>query len=287
LIFEETHLGKVNLNILFIGGGNMARAIISGLFATPEARETNKIVVIEPFSATATALKALHSVTIFESASAYLTAALPPADIVVLAVKPQMMQEALSPLKGRIRGVILSIAAGITTHAIANWLSDVSQPHLAVVRAMPNTPAMIHAGITGLYAAPGVDAQARQLATSLLATVGKTQWFEDEAMLDAVTAVSGSGPAYVFYFIEALEEAAVSLGFTPSQAREFALETFRGGALLAAQSADSPAILRAQVTSKRGTTEAAITQLDIRDVKAHIIAAVQAAQARSKELGAA
>ncbi len=268
----------------------MARAIISGLFATPEARNANKVVVIEPFAATAAQLTAMYPVTIFESATAYLAAAataITPADIIVLAVKPQLMQEAIAPLKGRLGGVVLSIAAGITTGALGAWLSDDASAKPIVVRAMPNTPAMIHAGITGLYAAPNVDAHARSLATALLATVGKTQWFDDETMLDAVTAVSGSGPAYVFYFIEALESAAISLGFTPAQAREFALETFRGGALLAAQSADSPATLRAQVTSKRGTTEAAIAQLDALDVKAHIVAAVQAAQARSKELGAA
>lgn len=263
----------------------MARAIISGLYSTPEACEANKIAVIEPFAATADALKKRYPVMIFESASAYLAATAELADVVVLAVKPQMMQEALAPFKGRVSGLVLSIAAGITTRAIAGWLNSDVTPPVAVVRAMPNTPAMIHAGITGLYAAPCVHAEARELATTLMATVGKTQWFDDEGMLDAVTAVSGSGPAYVFYFIEALEEAAISLGFTPAQAREFALETFRGGALLAAQSSDSPATLRAQVTSKRGTTEAAMLQLDAREVKAHIVAAVQAAQARSKELG--
>ena len=273
------------MNILFVGGGNMARAIISGLCASAEPREANKIAVIEPFAATADALKKRYPVMIFESATAYLSATAELADVIVLAVKPQMMQEALAPFKGRVSGLVLSIAAGITTRAIAAWLNSGVAPPIAVVRAMPNTPAMIHAGITGLYAAPSVHAHARELATTLMAAVGKTQWFDDEGMLDAVTAVSGSGPAYVFYFIEALEEAAISLGFTPEQAREFALETFRGGALLAAQSSDSPATLRAQVTSKRGTTEAAILQLDARDVKAHIVAAVQAAQARSKELG--
>jgi pyrroline-5-carboxylate reductase len=275
------------VNILFIGGGNMARAIISGLCASPEAVEANKIAVIEPFTVTADALKKRYPVTIYASADAYLAATTEPAEVMVLAVKPQMMQEALTPFQGRVSGLVLSIAAGITTRAVTAWLTSEATSNLAVVRAMPNTPAMIHAGITGLYAAPSVDAQARKLATTLLATVGKTQWFDDEGMLDAVTAVSGSGPAYVFYFIEALEDAAISLGFTPTQAREFALETFRGGALLAAQSNDSPATLRAQVTSKRGTTEAAILQLDARGVKAHIVAAVQAAQARSKELGAA
>ena len=274
------------MNILFIGGGNMARAIISGLCASSEVYKANKISVIEPLSITADALKMCYPVTIFDSATAYFAATAEPADVIVLAVKPQVMQIALAPFKGRVRGVVLSIAAGIPTRAIENWVNSDDAPLVAVVRAMPNTPAMIHEGITGLYAAPSVDAPVRALATTLLATVGKTQWFDDENMLDAVTAVSGSGPAYVFYFIEALEEAAISLGFTPAQAREFALETFRGGALLAAQSSDSPATLRAQVTSKRGTTEAAILQLDAREVKAHIIAAVQAAQARSKELGA-
>jgi pyrroline-5-carboxylate reductase len=204
-------------------------------------------------------------------------------DIVILAVKPQVMREALAPFSAQLRKqLVLSIAAGIRTQELTQWLQ-----HANIVRAMPNTPALIQAGITGLYASQAVSQPERQTAEMLLSTVGKTIWFDDEAMLDVVTAVSGSGPAYVFYAIEALEMAALKLGCEAATARTLALETFRGAALLAAQSAESPAQLRANVTSKRGTTEAAIAVFDDESIKARMITGVTAAAVRAKELGEA
>jgi len=153
------------------------------------------------------------------------------------------------------------------------------------VRAMPNTPALIGSGISGLYAMSGVDGEGRSRASSVLEAVGGILWCEREDVLDAITAVSGSGPAYVFYFIEALEQAARELGFEPTQARRLAMATFSGASRLAEQSDSELAMLRAQVTSKGGTTERAIASLENAAVKQAIIAAVKAAAVRSRELG--
>ena len=158
-------------------------------------------------------------------------------------------------------------------------------PYDNVVRTMPNTPALIRAGISGLYATNQVSKEGRRIAETLLGAVGKTVWFNHEAMLDAVTAVSGSGPAYVFYFIEALEQAALELGFDPDDARLFASQTFLGGAQLAAAASDPPSVLRARVTSKRGTTECAIEAFDNCGLKQSFIDGVKAACIRSRELG--
>ena len=183
-----------------------------------------------------------------------------------------------------------SVRTNQVTHVELNgyrriWLGDLAAPYLNIVRAMPNTPALIRAGITGLYAAPGVTAEGRRIAGSLLDAVGKTVWFDDEAMLDAVTAVSGSGPAYVFYFIEALEQAALELGFDREAASLFARQTFLGGAQLATSTDEAPGVLRARVTSKRGTTESAIEVFDRHALKNAFIDGVKAACARSRELG--
>lgn len=252
----------------------MSQAILGGLLAKGQASQD--CFVVEPNDAARAKLSSLG----VESAPAVLPRVLD-AEVIVLAVKPQVMREAIGPLVGKLRAqLLISIAAGIRTADLSRWLA---YPH--IVRTMPNTPALIHAGITGLYAMPAVDASQRAQAGQLMAAVGKTLWFEDEAMLDAVTAVSGSGPAYVFYMIEALESAAVDLGMSPPVARTLALETFLGGAKLAAQSADGPAVLRANVTSKRGTTERAIETFDAAGMKAAFVAGVRAARARSIELG--
>ena len=161
------------------------------------------------------------------------------------------------------------------------WLGG----HGVIVRAMPNTPAMVLAGVTGLYSLPGVPERQRRQAETVLAAVGTTLWLEKEAQMDAITAISGSGPAYVFLFIEALQEAAVELGFTPDQARTLSLETFLGAAKLAHQSSEDAATLRARVTSKGGTTERAILAMEAAGVKQAIIQAAQAACLRSRELG--
>ena len=267
------------MKILFIGGGNMTQAILGGLIA--QKIPHGDFRVVEPAEETRAALAKL-GVDAFASIANDLL----DCDVIVLAVKPQMMKVAISPLAGKLASqLVISIAAGVSTASLAAWLGDMATPYANVVRTMPNTPALIRAGITGLYAGAGVNAHDRKVAETLLSAVGKTRWFDDEAMLDAVTAVSGSGPAYVFYFLEALEQAAIELGFDRDAARLFATETFLGGAQLAAASIEPPGVLRARVTSRRGTTEAAIESFDKLALKDAFIAGVKAACARSRELG--
>ncbi|MEQ1515880.1 MAG: pyrroline-5-carboxylate reductase [Usitatibacteraceae bacterium] len=267
------------MKVLFVGGGNMAQAIMGGLIAQKTPPEDFR--VIDPVAE----IRATIS-TLGVNAAAALTSDGLDADVIVLAVKPQMMREAIAPIAGSLTNqLVISIAAGVDTRSLAIWLGTSAQPYQNIVRTMPNTPALIRAGITGLYALPTVSAGHRQIAESLLGAVGKTVWFSEEAMLDAVTAVSGSGPAYVFYFMEALEEAALELGFAPDAARLFASQTFAGGTQLAMASNDPPSVLRARVTSKRGTTESAIASFDEHGLKKAFIAGVKAACARSHELG--
>ncbi len=267
------------MKVLFVGGGNMAQAILGGLIAQKSTPES--FCVVEPLTETRATITALGV-----KAVASLTPALTACDTIVLAVKPQMIREAISPLAGKLTNqVVISIAAGINTSSLALWLGDGTKPFNNIVRSMPNTPALIRAGITGLYAAAGVRAQGREIAEVMLGAVGKTVWFNEESMLDAVTAVSGSGPAYVFYFIEALEQAAQEMGFDPATAHLFATQTFLGGAQLAASAFESPAVLRARVTSKRGTTERAIEAFDKHQLKQFFIDGVKAACVRSRELG--
>lgn len=202
-------------------------------------------------------------------------------DLVVLAVKPQQTREALMPLTGRLtHQIVLSIAAGLTLETLSHWLGG----YRRVIRAMPNTPALIGAGMTGLCALPDVSLNERLLAERLLGAVGATLWIEDEAMMDAVTAVSGSGPAYLFLFIEALQQAAEALGFEAETARRLAIETTLGAARLAASSDDPVATLRERVTSKGGTTAAALEVMEQRDVVGGILAGVKAAETRSGAL---
>lgn len=264
------------MKITFIGGGNMAQAILGGLIAKGQA--ARDCFAIEPHEAARAKLSALG----IESVAEWMPRGFD-AEVIVLAVKPQLMHEAIAPLAGALQQqLVISIAAGVRCRDLSRWLGA----HANIVRTMPNTPALIHAGITGLYAMPGVSAAQRALAERLMAAVGKTIWFDEEAMLDAVTAVSGSGPAYVFYMIEALENAALELGLTSPVARALALETFLGGAKLAAQSGDAPALLRANVTSRRGTTERAIETFDAAGLKSAFASGVRAARDRSLELGA-
>ena len=264
------------MKITFIGGGNMAVALIGGLHK--QGFSMAGIQVVDPVEASRERLTNGFGV---RSTETFDTAALN-CEVLVLAVKPQQMKEALAPCAGKLGNqLVISIAAGLRIDDMARWLGG----HRRLVRTMPNTPALIGAGITGLFADPSVDHESRAIAERILSAVGRTVWIEDEARMDAVTAVSGSGPAYVFYFIEALEDAACKLGMDPAQARLFATETFWGGAKLASESTDTAAELRAKVTSKRGTTERAIESFDQSGVKQEVITGVLAACARAKELG--
>jgi pyrroline-5-carboxylate reductase len=200
----------------------------------------------------------------------------------VLAVKPQQLRD-LSIFLGSLlhKQLVISIAAGIRAQDIARWLGG----YQSIVRVMPNTPAQIQAGVSGLYALPEVTANQHSQTETIMKAVGAVLWLDEESKMDAVTAISGSGPAYVFYFIEAMQQAALELGLNEDQAKTLSLETFIGSSLLAAQSLESPATLRSQVTSKGGTTEQAIQTMEAAAVKSAIIKAAKSAATRSQELG--
>lgn len=263
------------MKISFIGGGNMARAIISGLKKTALSKAEINIVELD-------ATKRLQLEDEFGVQTTEHLPSVVGADIIVLAVKPQQLRDIAIFLASFLNEqLIISIAAGISCQALSRWLNGYN----AIVRVMPNTPAQIQAGISGLYAAEGVSMEQREQANLLLSAVGSTLWVDDESKIDAVTAISGSGPAYVFYFIEALEQAALELGFDQEQARTLSLQTFLGASQLASQSASPAAELRAQVTSKGGTTASAIQSMEQASIKQAIIQAAHAAAARAHELG--
>ncbi len=267
------------MKLAFIGGGNMARAIIGGLVSKGVARAAN-IVVVEVEAVARLKLISEFGVQAVEKPGRELATV----DLVVFAVKPQQMREAAKAVAPHlVDPLIVTIAAGIRIDDLSRWLGGLER----IVRAMPNTPALVHAGISGLYAPSVVGSADRQAAEGLLASVGAALWFEEEADLDAVVAVSGSGPAYVFYAIEALEQAARELGLQEGASRSLALWTFVGAAKLAIERGEDPAVLRAQVTSKGGTTERALEVLEAAHVKEHFVEAVRAACERSKELGEA
>ena len=264
------------MNITFIGGGNMATALIGGLIGKGQAAAGIRVVELQ-----AEARKRLAAQ--FGVACVDSVAAAPPlGEVVVLAVKPQHMRiaaQALQPLL--VRELVISIAAGIRLTDLSRWLGG----YAILVRCMPNTPALIGAGISGLYARAEVAAEQRAVADAVLGAVGATLWVPQESMLDPVTAISGSGPAYVLYFIEALQQAAQEMGFSPMDARKLAVETFVGTARLAAQSPEDVALLRERVTSRGGTTERAIASMDADRVKGLIVRALHAANQRAHELG--
>lgn len=264
------------MNITFIGGGNMAGALITGLLQKGFAPKA--IGVVELSAENRVHLSEKFGVATHEKISAESIAG----DVVVLAVKPQQLHDVAAQLRGLLDGrLVISIAAGVRSTDLCRWLGD----HAMIVRAMPNTPAMVLAGITGLYASPEVPAERRKQAETVLGAVGTTLWLEREERMDAITAISGSGPAYVFLFIEALQQAAVELGFSPDEARTLSTETFLGAAKLAGQSPEDAATLRARVTSKGGTTERAILALENAGVRQAVVQAAQAACQRSRELG--
>jgi len=259
----------------FIGGGNMASAIIGGLIR--QDVPATSIEVVEPLAEARTRLATDFGITAQSTASP----ALARCRVIVWAVKPQSFAEAARPVRGLAPDALhLSVAAGIPSGSIARWLGTER-----VVRAMPNTPALVGQGMTGLFAREAVDTDGRRLIDQVLGATGELMWVDDEESLDVVTAVSGSGPAYVFYFIEAMTEAGVELGLTPEQAHQLAVGTFTGASALAANATEPPSVLRERVTSKGGTTYAAITSMEGADVKAKFKTAIRAAHQRAAELG--
>ncbi|MBS0444873.1 MAG: pyrroline-5-carboxylate reductase [Proteobacteria bacterium] len=261
--------------IAFIGGGNMAGAIVGGLVKS--GRPAASICVVEPSDAQRAKLSAELGVTVLAAADATLARA----GLVVWAVKPQAFGDAAAPCAPHVSHALqLSVMAGIRSDAIARAAGTER-----VVRTMPNTPALIGEGIAGLYARSAVTPGDRAQVEQVLAPTGKTLWVDREEDLDAVTALSGSGPAYVFYFVEAMMQAATEMGLTAEQGKQLALATFAGATALAERSADPPDVLRARVTSKGGTTYAALTSLDASGVQPAFVKALKAAQRRAKELG--
>ena len=268
-------LAAMPATLVFIGGGNMASAILGGLIAsgTPAAQ----VLVVEPSDAQRERLRNDFGVATLAAADASIAAA----ELVVWAVKPQLFASAVAPCAAHVSGALhLSVMAGIRSSTLARALGTER-----IVRAMPNTPALIGQGIAGLYARAAVQPGERDRVERLLAPTGRTLWVAREEDLDAVTALSGSGPAYVFYVIEAMVEAAVAMGLSAAQGKELALATLAGATALAQASADPPAVLRERVTSKGGTTDAALRTLEAAGVKASFVAALQAARRRAVELG--
>ena len=265
------------MRIAFLGGGNMASALIGGLLK--KGVDASWISVIEVSPAARERLAARHGVR----ASTAPDAATQRADTLVLAVKPQDLRPAAAALAGSVRGkLVVSIAAGVRLEALSRWLGG----HRKLVRCMPNTPALIGAGISGLYALPEVSQDERERTQTILGAVGEVVWLSEERLLDPVTAVSGSGPAYVFWFIEQLAESARKMGIPADAASKLALHTVLGAARLAAGSEESPAELRRNVTSKGGTTEAALKVFDEEQLAQRFARALEAASRRGADIGA-
>ncbi|MFZ2648863.1 MAG: pyrroline-5-carboxylate reductase [Burkholderiaceae bacterium] len=261
--------------IIFVGGGNMAGAVISGLLKQGHAAAA--LHVIDPDADKRGKLRSEFGV----SSQAATDSSLAGADLVVWAVKPQVFAAAARDCCEHIGAALqLSVMAGIRIAAIARALDTTR-----VVRAMPNTPALIGRGIAALYAPAAVTAAERALTEQVLGATGVTLWVQAEGDLDAVTALSGSGPAYVFYFIEAMVQAATEMGLSGDVGRKLALATFSGATALAQASPETPATLRERVTSRGGTTHAALLCLEAHGVKSAFVAALKAAQQRAKELG--
>jgi pyrroline-5-carboxylate reductase len=263
------------MKITFIGGGNMAKALIGGLIK--RGYSPSKMHVVEISKERCTELHNEFAVR----ASTDMAQAVAHSEVVILAVKPQQFQEVALQIASSLEDrLVISVAAGIRTQDIARWIGSQN-----IVRCMPNTPALIRSGVTALYATPVVRPEQCHRAEAILSAVGSTFWLDDEEDLDAVTAISGSGPAYVFYFIEAMQQAAYELGVDEAQARQMVLDTFLGATKLAENSKDDVATLRAKVTSKNGTTERALLSMDSNRVKQDIVDAIHAAAKRSKEMG--
>lgn len=268
-----------NLNITFIGGGNMATALLGGL--VDKLTAAANIHVVDLNRETRDKLQQQFGVTTASKIDAD-DRKIEGSDVIVLAVKPQQMKEIVTQLRPYVKEqLILSIAAGIRATDLSRWLNG----HTSIVRTMPNTPSLIGKGVAGMVAMAGVSATQREVADAILRAVGETVWLDNEVLIDSVTAVSGSGPAYLFYLLEAMQQAAQELGLSAEQGNALALSTVVGAAQLAAQSTDAAAILRERVTSKGGTTNAAISSMEANGVKQAIITAMKAAAARGRELG--
>lgn len=261
--------------LAFIGGGNMASAIIGGLVR--QGLPASAIEVVEPFEPARVKLKAQFGI----EAQAAAGPALQRAALVVWAVKPQTFKQAAAEVRAHIGEALhLSVAAGIRSDSIAGWLGTER-----VVRSMPNTPALVGQGMTALFARSAVTAADRGRVEQVIAPTGEFLWVQDEPQLDAVTALSGSGPAYVFMFLEAMIEAGTQMGLPPQQAKQLAIATFAGAARLARDAEEPPAVLRERVTSKGGTTHAALTSMQADQVPQAFIKAMHAACTRARELG--
>lgn len=271
---SEKPVQKTN-QIAFIGGGNMACAIIGGL--ARQGTRSMDILVVEPYAEQQAKLKQEFGIEAFNAPNAILAQA----SMVVWAVKPQTFKVAAAQARAHTQQALhFSVAAGIRSGTIAQWLGTER-----VVRSMPNTPALIGKGITALYPRPAVSEQDRAAVERVISATGEYLWLTDEAHIDAVTALSGSGPAYVFYFIEAMVQAGMDMGLPAEQAAQLAKATFTGASELAKNSSDSPAILREKVTSKGGTTYAALTSMQQDNVGMMFMRAMHAARRRAAELG--
>lgn len=267
-----------NKNIGFIGGGNMARSLIGGLIDT--GRSTDTLYVSEPDPAKRRYFEQQLGIRVTADSNDVASNC----DVVVLAVKPQVIREVLLPLQPvlqRCRPLVLSIAAGVTEIDIDRWAGG----GLPIVRTMPNTPALVGSGATGLYANARVSEEQHDIAESLMRAVGVTVWLKDESLLDPVTALSGSGPAYFMLFMESLEQAAIEQGLDTETARLLVLETCLGAAKLAMESEEDLTDLRRRVTSPGGTTEKALLVMENEDIKGIIRKAFNAASQRASELG--
>lgn len=263
----------LNCNICFIGGGNMAQALIGGLIS--RGLPATRITVSDPVEKVR-ALLAEKEINVTGDNSA----AIQDADIVVLAVKPQVLAQVLQPLKGLVNNkLIISIVAGAEIATLSALLGTER-----IVRVMPNTPALVQTGAHGLYANASVETNDRELASQVLASTGLTIWVDSEAQIDAVTAVSGSGPAYFFYMMESMIRAGKNLGLDEKVATALTLQTALGAAQMAITSSNTPAQLRKNVTSPNGTTQAALEVFDRAQISQNIQAALAAAQKRSQEL---
>ena len=268
------------MKLAFIGGGNMAQALITGLKNKNGLNQNfamQNITVIELEANKRLDLKQNLGVNTTDELASIQTC-----EVIVLAIKPQQLPQLAKTLAPLLTNqLVISIAAGIRLADLSRWLGGYS----TIIRAMPNTPAQIQAGITGLYAMPSVSKTQIALADQVLSAAGSTLWLDSEDKLDAITAISGSGPAYVFYLIEALQEAALQLGLNETQAKQLSIATFKGASLLAEVSHTPIATLREQVTSKGGTTEQGLLSLQNSQVKQAIVLAAQKACERAKTLG--